>query len=210
MQKPLLILFGTLITASPLASLAAAQCYTLDASRSTLTFGSDQMGAPFEGHFGKFNASITFDSADPADSRLDVTIDLASVETGEEQRNGTLKGPDFFDVAHFKTAHFVTSLVTKNSAGIYEAAGKLTLRDVTRSVKIAFNFTSRKEGTAVVSYLAGSASLKRHDFGVGRGEYDDPEVVGEDVAVKFSLRLLPAEAPGMKRIPTTPTAPTSR
>lgn len=210
MHKPLLLLLGALIASTPLASHAAAPTYTMDAAKSTLTFGADQMGAPFEGHFGKFSAAIKFDAADLAGSQFDVTVDLASADTGEEQRNGTLQGPDFFDSARFKTAHFVTGAITKTKTGTYEATGKLTLRDVTRDVTIAFSFTSRKEGAATVSYLVGSAALKRHDFGVGRGEYDDTESVGENVAVKFNLRLLPAAEPGKKQIPKKPTPSTSQ
>jgi polyisoprenoid-binding protein YceI len=210
MHKPLLVLLGTLIASAPLASHAAARAYSMDATSSTLTFGADQMGAPFEGHFGKFSASVKFDAADMAGSQIDVTVDLASADAGEEQRNGILLGPDFFDSAHFKTAHFVTSAITKTKTGSYEATGKLTLRDVTRDVTIAFSFTSRKEGALTASYLVGSATLKRHDFGVGRGEYDDPESVGENVPVKFNLRLLPAAEPTKKKIPKTPTPSTSK
>jgi polyisoprenoid-binding protein YceI len=210
MHKPLLLLLGALIVSAPLASHAAARAYSMDATRSTLTFGADQMGAPFEGHFGKFSASIRFDAADMAGSQFDVTVDLASADTGEEQRNGTLLGPDFFDIANFKTAHYVTSAITKTKTGTYQATGKLTLRDVTRDVTIAFSFTSRKEGAVTAFYLVGSATLKRHDFGVGRGEYEDPESVGENVPVKFNLRLLPAAEPGKKQIPKKPTPSTSK
>jgi polyisoprenoid-binding protein YceI len=136
-----------------------------------------------------------------------VTVDPASVDTQEEQRDTALRGADLFDVEHFKSAHFVTSSFKKTGATTFEATGKLTLRDVTRDVRIAFSFTSRKEGGTDVSYLAGNASLKRLDFGVGRGEYADTEAVGNDVQIKYNLRLLPAAVPGTKKIPTPPAPP---
>jgi polyisoprenoid-binding protein YceI len=198
---------GSLLIGTPLAVCAAASCYTIDAGGSTLGFVAEQTGATFEGSFRRFEARISFRPADLAASRFDVMVEPASVDTGEEQRDTTLRGPDFFDVARFKTAHFVTTSFRKTGDAKYEATGKLTLRDVTHDVTIAFSFTTRKEGAADVSYLAGTASLKRLDFGVGRGEYEDTEAIGNDVGIKFKLRLLPAVRPPEKRIPTPPLPP---
>ena len=204
MGKSRLVSLSALLLALPPLSNAAAPCYTMDAKKSSLTFSAEQMGAPFGGKFGKFSAAIRFDAADLAGSSFDVTVDIASADTQEAQRDGTLQGPDFLDVEHFKAARFVTTAITKTQAGSFAATGKLTLRSVTRDVTIAFGFTRRKEGAADVSYLAGSANLKRLDFGIGRGEYADTAVVGNDVRIKFNLRLLPAARPPDKKIPTPP------
>jgi polyisoprenoid-binding protein YceI len=209
-QKSLVILCATWLAGSALAAPAAAPCYTLDANRSVLRFVAEQLGAKFEGKFHKFEAKIAFSPDDLATSRFDVTVDPASADTQEEQRDTTLRGPDFFDVGHFKSAHFVTTAFHKLEAGNFEAAGKLTLRDVTRDVKIIFSFTTRKEGGAEVGYLVGNSSLKRLEFGIGRGDYADTEAVGDDVEIKFNLRLLPAPRPPDKKIPRTPTRPEAR
>ena len=55
-----------------------------------------------------------------------------------------------------------------------------------------------------MSYLVGGAHLKRLDFGIGRGEYTDTEAIGNDVEIKFNLRLLPAARVPDKKIPTPP------
>jgi polyisoprenoid-binding protein YceI len=69
----------------------------------------------------------------------------------------------------------------------YTATGKLTIRNVTRDVPIAFTF-EKKDGSA---WLKGSAQLKRLDFGVGQGDWKDTEQVGNDVKVNFVLLLKP-------------------
>jgi len=210
-RRSLLLLWSALLTGTPLAAGAAAPCYTMDAAGSSLSFVAEQTGAKFEGKFRKFDARISFKPADLAASRFDVMVDPASADTGEEQRDTTLRGPDFFDAAHFKMAHFVTTSFRKAGDTRYEATGKLSLRDVTRDVTIAFTFTTRKEGAVDVSYLAGGANLKRLDFGVGRGEYADTETIGNDVEIKFNLRLLPAaQAPDRKKIPAPPAPPQTR
>jgi len=209
-EKPFVHITAAVLLAVPLAACAAAPCYTLDAGRSSLGFVAEQTGGKFEGSFRSFQASIVFSAADLAASRFDVSVDLASADTQEAQRDATLRGEDFFDVARFKSAHFVTSSFTKTAAGTFTATGKLTLRDVTRDVQIAFSFQSRREGATDVSYLAGSTTLQRLDFGVGRGEYADTSAVGNDVTVKFNLRLLPARCPPLKKIPTPPTREQSK
>jgi polyisoprenoid-binding protein YceI len=208
MTNGVLILAGLLISsrlcAGATVPTSGAQRYTMDPAKSSLKFTAEQMGAAFDGSFHKFTASIAFSANDLAMSSFDVTVDPASADTQEEQRDGTLRGPDFFDVEHFKTAHFATTSFSKTTGGTFEAVGKLTLRDVTHDVKIAFSFTSRQEGAATVSYLVGGATLKRLDFGIGRGEYADPAAVGEVVKIKFNLRLVPAAQAPDKKIPTPP------
>jgi polyisoprenoid-binding protein YceI len=204
MNTSLALVWTALAAVAPCAAGAGAPSYSMDASKSTLGFVAEQTGGKFEGAFRKFQATIAFSATDLTTSRFDVSADPASADTQEEQRDTTLRGPDFFDVGHFKTAHFITTSFTRTAAGTFEATGKLTLRDVTRDVKIAFSFQSRKEGGAEVSYLTGSATLKRLDFGIGRGDYADSAAVGNDVLVKFNLRLVPAGEQARKTIPAPP------
>jgi polyisoprenoid-binding protein YceI len=206
-RKPFVTLSALCLALYAFDAAAAAPCYTMDASHSSLRFVAEQLGAKFEAGFRSFEAKIAFSPEDLAASRFDVTVDPASAETQEEQRDTTLRGPDFFDVEHFKSAHFVTTAFRRLDQGSFEATGKLTLRDVTRDVKIVFSFTSRKEAGADVAYLSGTSSLKRLEFGIGRGDYADTEAVGDNVEIKFNLRLLPAPQLPKKQIPRTPTQP---
>jgi polyisoprenoid-binding protein YceI len=198
--------FLALVSLLALAAQAAAPAYQIDSARSSLGFSATQEGAKFDGSFRKFTAKISFSPADLAASCFDVTVDPASADTQDADRDGTLKGPDFFDVTKFKSGHFVTRAFSKVDATHFTAAGKLTIRNVTRDVSIAFTFTERNEGGKNVAYLAGSANLKRLEFGLGQGDYADTGSLADAVQVRFNLRLLPAAATGKMQIPTPPPA----
>lgn len=157
-----------------------------DPASSRLEFTGVQAGAPFKGSFRKFTAGVVFSPDALADARIDVVIDLASEDTGDEDRDGTIRGPDIFDVAHFPTAHYVTRSFSKTASG-YTALGSLTLRGVTKDVPIAFKFTQSGTGAS----LSGTADLKRLDFGVGRGDWKSTDQVADAVKIAFALALKP-------------------
>ncbi len=170
--------------ASAAHAAAAATSYTADPGASRLEFVGVQAGAEFKGTFHKFTAAVDFAPDALANSHLDVQIDLNSVDTMDKDRDKTIRGSDIFDVAHFPTAHYVTTGFTKTATG-YSAAGTLTLHGVTKEVPIEFQFTSTP-GTAK---LEGTAKLKRLDFGAGQGDWKSTEWVADAVKVAFSLVL---------------------
>jgi polyisoprenoid-binding protein YceI len=163
---------------------AAVASYSADVAQSRLEFGGVQAGAEFKGVFHKFTAIVDFAPDAPANSHIDVQIDMSSVDSMDKDRDGTIRGPDIFDVAHFPTAHYATRSITKSASG-YSAVGALTLRGVTKDVPIDFQFAASPGGAK----LSGSARLKRLDFGVGRGDWKSTEWVGDAVNVSFSLAL---------------------
>jgi len=72
-------------------------------------------------------------------------------------------------------------------AGKFEARGRLTIRDVTRDVLLPFTFTPAADGQHAT--LAGGTTIRRLDFGVGQGEWTDTTWVGNEVKIRFELRL---------------------
>jgi polyisoprenoid-binding protein YceI len=178
------LVVGFTASLAAVVALAAAQ-WSMQPKDSKLTFVGVQAGAQFEGGFDKFTADISFDPKDLATSRFDVKIDTASVNTQDDERDTTIKSADLFDVKRFPSAHYVADKFTDKGGNKYSATGKLTLRDVTRDVPIDFTFEN-KGGDA---WLKGTAKIKRLDFGVGQGEWKDTSQVGNDVQVRFALRL---------------------
>ena len=178
------LVVGLTASLTAMLALAAAQ-WSLQPRESKLTFIGEQAGAQFEGSFDKFTADISFDPKDLAGSRFDVKIDAASVNTQDGERDSTIKSADLFDVKRFPTAHYVADRFTDKGGNKYSATGKLTLRNVTRDVPIDFTFENKDGG----AWLKGTAKIKRLDFGVGQGEWKDTSAVGNDVQVRFALRL---------------------
>jgi polyisoprenoid-binding protein YceI len=168
-------------------SRAAGPSYVADPAASRLEFIGVQAGAEFKGSFHKFTAAITLAPDALASAHFDVVIDLNSLDTQDQDRDKTIRGPDIFDVAHFPTAHYVTRGFTKTATG-YSALGSLTLHGVTKDVPIDFQFAP----AAGQSKLEGTAKLNRLDFGVGQGDWKSTEWVKDGVKVAFSLVLKPA------------------
>lgn len=151
---------------------------------STLGFTGSFQGASFNGSFKQWQATISYDPARLAQSKFDVSVDMASVVVNDKDQQGALPGKDFFDVAQYPTAHFVTTGF-RDVDGKVIADGQLTLRGVTRPVILTVDFKPQGKGAT----LDVSGSLKRLDFDVGGGEYADTSVIGADVKVHAHLVL---------------------
>jgi polyisoprenoid-binding protein YceI len=189
---------GSCLVAILWAAVAAAAAaappvhYTLDASRSLLRFAFVQAGANNTGRFGKFTTDVTFAGDNLAASKIDVTVDIASLDTGDQERDDTLKGADLFDIKKFPQARFIATRFTTTGGGRYDAQGKLTIRNVTRDLRMPITFQSRSEDGKNIGFMTGRAVIKRLEYGVGQGEWKSTEWVNDDVTVTFSLRLVPA------------------
>jgi len=163
--------------------------YGLDAAKSALEFTFMQAGAANKGRFTRFQVGFDFSADNLAASRLDVTIEMSSADTGDQERDDTLKGADLFAAAKFPQAHFAASQINRTASG-YEAVGKLTIRGVTRDARVPFSFRTATENGAAVGYMSGKTSVRRLDYGVGQGDWKATDQVGNDVTVSFTLRLI--------------------
>jgi polyisoprenoid-binding protein YceI len=166
---------------SALLAVSAAPAFAADyvqAPGSVLVFASSYDGETFTGKFGGFATTLSFDPAKPDAARLDVTIALAGTSSGNGDRDSTLAGADFFDVARFAQARYTATKFRSLGGNRYAADGNLTLRGVTRPVTLTFTWTP---GTQPV--LAGKATVKRLDFGVGGGDWADTRAIPDEVAV---------------------------
>jgi polyisoprenoid-binding protein YceI len=179
------------LSATPPAAAASPDTsrYALDPARSTLQFTFTQAGAQNKGRFKRFTTALEWSANNPAASRLEVTVDMTSVDTGDQERDDTLRDVDLFAVRKFAQARFAAAQIVKTASG-YEAVGKLTIRDITRELHVPFSFRTATEQGANVGYMSGKTSLRRLDYGVGQGDWKATDQVGNDVAVAFELRLI--------------------
>jgi cytochrome b561/polyisoprenoid-binding protein YceI len=140
-------------------------------------------GIPVNGRFNSWSAKIRF-SPDALDqSTISVSVALASSSTSDSQRDATISGPDFFNIAAHPDATYTATKFRAFGGNRYEADGALSLHGVTRPVKLVF--TLKIEGdTARVS---GSTRLDRTNFGVGSGDYAATDQIGGNVAVTFNF-----------------------
>jgi polyisoprenoid-binding protein YceI len=173
-----------ILLALALPGIAAATDYTVQPASSTLGFSNTFQGESFDGRFGQWTAAISYDAANLASSKFDVEVDLASAKTGDSDRDSALPGSDFFDVAKFPKAHFVTTGF-RQVGGKVIADGTLTLHGISKPVSLDVTFKPQASGAT----LDVAGTVKRLDFGVGTGEYADTSVIGGDVKVTAHLQL---------------------
>lgn len=164
---------------------ALARTWQVDAAHSTLTFTNTYQSVTYTGQFRKFTAAIAYDPADLAHAKFDVSVDITSLDTQNSERDSTALGADFFDAAKFPKAHFVTTAFRKLANGAVVADGVLTLRGISKPVALTVAFVPHGD-TATLDV---TAAVKRLDFGIGAGQWSDPSMIGDDVAVHGHLVL---------------------
>ncbi|HEX3701326.1 MAG TPA: YceI family protein [Phenylobacterium sp.] len=151
---------------------------------STLGFATTWSGQGVQGRFRTWKADIVFSPDALARSKVTVTIDLASAETGDAQRDAVLPSPDWFDTANHPKAVFTASRFEKTGADRYLAHGTLQLRGVTRPQDLEFRLDIAGDQAVV----RGSAGLDRTVFGVGQGDFKATDQIPAKVAVTVGLK----------------------
>lgn len=151
---------------------------------STLGFSGTFQGETFNGEFKQFDATISYDPANLAASKFDVSVDISSVATGDSDRDNALPGDEFFDTATFPKAHFVSTAFRQDGDKVI-AEGTLTMKGVSKPVSLDVGFTPNGSDAT----LAVTTKLDRSDFNVGTGDYADTSTIGADVTVNGKLNL---------------------
>lgn len=183
-MKTLIGWIGVLAFAAT-AAPALARTWQVDAAHSTLAFTNTYQNVAYTGRFHRFTATIDYDPADPAHAAFEVSVDITSLDTQNSERDHAALGADFFDAARFPHARFVTTSFHRMADGGVVADGTLTLRGATRPVALAVTFVQHGD-TATLDV---TARLRRLDFGIGAGQWDDPAMIGDAVTVHGHLLL---------------------
>jgi polyisoprenoid-binding protein YceI len=171
---------------------AAIRPLEIDRSHSGITFQVRHLLSKVRGRFNEFAGSIEFDEANPPRSRVEVTIQAASIDTAEPARDTHLRSADFFDVGQYPTLRFVSTSVTPRGAGAYDVAGTLTIHGATRQVVLPASYL----GTATDPYgntkavFEAELTLNRRDFGLSWNAALETGglLVGDEVSVSLSVQ----------------------
>lgn len=188
-----------LAIAFSLALPAAASTWVLDDAHSTVGFSvKHMMVTEQKGAFDKFTGTVELDEKDATKSKVNVEIDVASINTKNVKRDEHLRSPEFFDAAKFPKITFKSNKIEKAGAG-FKVLGDLTMHGVTKPVvldvaplsdefKDPWGGTHR--GTTAKTVVA------RKDFGLAWNKTLEKGgvVVGEDVAIELNIELVPPPA----------------
>jgi polyisoprenoid-binding protein YceI len=157
------------MTTSTPATTELSGSYVLDPTHTRLGFvARHAMVTKVRGSFEEFEGKAQLDFEDPTKSTAEVTFQIASVSTGQKQRDDHLRTNDFFDAPTYPTASFVSTSVVKNSDDEYAMTGDLTIKDVTRPITITWEPTGTAKdpfGNTRVGF-EGKAVINRKDWGI--------------------------------------------
>lgn len=145
--------------------------YKVDGGHTQVVFAWDHMGFTNNaGTIAEPTGTLTLDKAIPANSKVSVTFQIANLRTGVAKLDEHLMKPDFFDVAQFPTATFVSTSVKPEGATGAEITGNLTLHGVTKPVTLDTQFygagASPRGQKENIGFVA-TGTIKRSDFGMG-------------------------------------------
>jgi polyisoprenoid-binding protein YceI len=145
--------------------LPPAGTYTFDPAHTTVEFIGKHMFTKTRGRFTEAEGTITI-AERPEDSSVDVTLKAASLQSNSEMRDGHLAGPDFLNVEAFPEITFVSSSVRLGEGRSFELDGDLTIKDITRPVRLEGRFLGH--GTdpfgKVSAGFTAKTSFEREDF----------------------------------------------
>jgi polyisoprenoid-binding protein YceI len=169
----------------------AADSYKLDMAHSSIEFSvKHMMVSNVKGSFDKFDGTISFDPDNIANSSVQFSIDVASVNTKNEKRDEHLRSADFFDAANHPEITFTSEKISKKGDG-YVATGTLVIHGVSKKVDLPFvlNGPVQSPWGQTVMGVEVNYQLNRKDYGLVWNKTMDNGglVVGDDVKIEINL-----------------------
>lgn len=178
---------------APAVDLSAAPVWTVDKSHSSTTFRVRHMMSYVSGAFRDFDAKIVMDAAKPESSSVEFTIQTASIDTGNSNRDDHLRTADFFDAAKHPAITFRSTAVKAKSKTDFDVTGDLTMRGVTRRVTLPVTFLGfAKDGRGrEKAGFSIETTIDRKDFDVvwNRTLDEGGLLLGDDVKVLIDLQV---------------------
>jgi len=142
--------------------------YTIDPAHTRLGFSARHaMVATVRGSFKEFTGTAHVDTANPANSKVEVSIVANSIDTGQQQRDDHLRSGDFFESEQYPDITFTSTDVARDGDD-WTITGDLTIKGITHSVAVPFEFTGSAQdpfGNTRIGF-EGEATIKRSDWGM--------------------------------------------
>jgi len=195
------------------AAQAEKETFLFDKNHSEFDFKVRHFVSKVGGRFTKFDGTIEIDRANPAASVVHLTIDAASLDTGNPTRDKHLNSPDFFDTAKFPQIAFTSTRVAAKGKDVYEVTGDLTIRGVTKPVVLtvgANGFASDGHGGQKAGFDV-TGKLNRKDFGVSWNSIvDGNAMLSDDVDILITVEANKKKAEAPAAPAPAPAAPATK
>ena len=179
-----------------IAAPGTVTTWKLDPAHSLAEFKvKHMMISNVKGRFTGLSGTLSLDEADYTHSAVEASIDVATVKTGDEQRDGHLKSADFFDAEKFPAITFKSTNIDAKGGADYEVTGDFTLHGVTKSITLAVEDVSQPSkdpwGNQRIG-LSATTRISRKDFGLTWNSALEAGgvLVGEDIAISLEVEFI--------------------
>lgn len=166
---------------------AEAPKWSIDPDKSEILFDVKLMSGTFTGRFESFKTEIFFDPENPQSGKVTAEIDVASARTGAEDRDKTLAGPDWFNIAVHPTARFESNSFSRTGPNTFQVEGTLSILDTSRDISFPFTLTPKDSEKENVVEMEATLTLNRADWQLGRGDWADPTLISNEVVITIGL-----------------------
>ena len=170
--------------------------WKLDPAHSVAEFKvKHMMISNVKGSFTGLSGVLNLDETDRTHSTIEASIDVATVKTGDDQRDGHLKSADFFDVEKFPTMTFKSTDIDSTGGANYEVTGEFTLHGVTKPVTFKVEDVSEPSKDPWGNHrigLSATAKINRKEFGLEWNSALETGgiLVGEDVIISLEVQFI--------------------
>lgn len=194
-MKKLITSIATLL-ALALPLVASASTWNIDPDHSNVGFKVKHlMVSNVKGNFDKHTGTVEINDKDITKSRVEVSIDTASINTNVQKRDEHLRSADFFDVAKYPTMTFVSKKVAKAGKNRLKVTGDLTLHGVTRQVVLDVEPLSKESKDPWGNIRRGttaSTRIDRKDFGLtwNKGLETGGVLVGDEILITLEIEMI--------------------
>ena len=154
-------------------------------ANSRVGFTAKWENIPFDGRFHRYETIIHFDPSSPGAGQFAATIFTASADTQDKERDEALRFPEWFNPASYPVAKFTSTSIRPLGAEKFEVTGKLTIKNITRTVSIPFTWHQDQGGARFL----GDITLDRTAFKIGEGDWAEDQSIHFDVLVQIDLQL---------------------
>jgi polyisoprenoid-binding protein YceI len=201
------VLFGSLAALGfAAAAFAATDTFQFDKAHSLVGFRIRHFVSKVEGRFNQYDGTIAIDRQTPANSKVELTIQAASIDTGNENRDKDLKSANFFDVEKFPTITFKSVKVTPKGNDTYEVAGEFTMHGVTKPIVATVKHGGFAKAGKVekAGFEIMGLKIDRKDYGItwNRAVDQGGMMLGDEVEINVQVEAnRPLEPPAAPAAP---------
>jgi polyisoprenoid-binding protein YceI len=168
----------------PFVSNAEPIHYKIDTVHSGISFKIRHIVSNTPGDFTDFTGSVVFDEANPANSSAEATIQVSSVDTRNEKRDGHLQSEDFFNAAQFPALTFKSTNWAKVDDTHYKVTGDLSFAGQSHPVTLDVTYLGQYDNNGtLVGGWEGTTTIKRSDWGMSYGT----PAVGDEVEIELNI-----------------------